>query len=693
MRLLTITIVLHFLMSPAHGAQAKFSPEDAFRVRTCEEVDISPDGRWAAFTVATQRQREDPSGEAYSELYIASTKSGLIRPFVTGKVVVSSPRFSPDSKSIAFLTQRGKDENIQVWTIPIDGGEARRLTNSPSEVLYFRWHPKGNTLGYLAKEGQSEKEKLLKEKGYDFIYFEENLKHANIYLQKIGPADQDSQAIQISSNMTVWDFVFSPDGHRLAASASEKNLIDHYYMFRDLYLIDIRSKKHEMLVDLPGKLGNYAFNPQGTHLAYTAAAFQKDHAVSQAYVIPVRGGIARNLTEPGFRGHIEWVGWKSSQTLIYKAGEGTRNTYSTVSAKGGGRKIILDSKKTGMVFDNPSISSKFKKMAFAAESAYLPSELFYWDGRQKPKQLSNLNPWIKQRKLGKQETVRYKARDGTLIEGLLIKPVGYQKGRTYPSILYIHGGPEAHRSDGWLTWYSSPAQVMASKGYVVFVPNYRSSTGYGLDFALEGYKNPAGAEFDDIADGIEYLIRTGLADSKRIGLAGGSYGGYAAAWFASYYTRYVKAVCMFVGISNLISKRGTTDIPYEELYVHSGKPLEKTWELSLKRSPIYWAHQSKTAVLIVGGEDDPRINPSQSIEFYRRLKMNNHPAVRLVQYPGEKHGNRNQPGRIDMLHRQIQWFDWYVKDNRPIDGPMPPLDISDCYGLNVDTTQKPRSLK
>ncbi|HMA76063.1 MAG TPA: prolyl oligopeptidase family serine peptidase, partial [Candidatus Krumholzibacteriaceae bacterium] len=145
--------------------------------------------------------------------------------------------------------------------------------------------------------------------------------------------------------------------------------------------------------------------------------------------------------------------------------------------------------------------------------------------------------------------------------------------------------------------------------------------------------------------------------------------------------------CMFVGISDLVSKRGTTDIPWEELYVHSGKKLDsswETWEFSIKRSPIYYAHQSETAVLILGGAADTRVHPSQSLEFYRRLKMNNHPAVRLVRYPGEGHGNRKQPGRIDVLYRHLQWYDWYVKENKPVDGPMPPLFIEGYYGVELE---------
>ncbi|MCK4350789.1 MAG: S9 family peptidase, partial [Candidatus Krumholzibacteria bacterium] len=261
--------------------------------------------------------------------------------------------------------------------------------------------------------------------------------------------------------------------------------------------------------------------------------------------------------------------------------------------------------------------------------------------------------------------------------------VGYTEGNRYPLIISVHGGPESHRSNVWLTSYFNPAQVLAGKGYAIFYPNYRASTGYGIEFALQGYEDAAGKEFDDLADAIDFLVEKGIADPERVGLGGGSYGGFAAAWFASYYTKKVKAVCMFVGISNLISKRSTTDIPWEELYVHSGTKLEKTWQRSLERSPIYWAHQSKTAVLIIGGTNDSRVHPSQSLEFYRRLKMNDHPAVRLVRYPGEGHGNRKQPGRIDVLHRHLQWYDWYVKDKKPLDGPMPPLDISEYYGIDL----------
>jgi len=286
--------------------------------------------------------------------------------------------------------------------------------------------------------------------------------------------------------------------------------------------------------------------------------------------------------------------------------------------------------------------------------------------------------------MGKQEVYTYKARDGQEIEGILIYPVGYEEGKRYPLIMQIHGGPESHYPNRFVSRYANPGQTLAGEGYMVFFPNYRASTGYGLEFAAVGYGDAAGVEFDDIADGIDALIADGLADKERVGLGGGSYGGFASAWFATYYTEKVNAVCMFVGISDLISKRSTTDIPYEELFVHSGQKLEEMWQQSLERSPIYHAHKSQTATLIYGGTEDTRVHPSQSLELYRRMKMNDHPAVRLVQYPGEKHGNSKQTGKLDMCLRQIDWYNWYVRDNKPLDGPLPPLDISDKYGLDLD---------
>ena len=671
-------LILLLAIGTAALAQEILSPGDLLMMRQIGQAEVSPNGLWIAYTMVIPRTASDDPGTSYQELYLLSTKTREVRPFITGSVRVSSVSWSPDGSALAFLMARGAGKT-QVWTIPVAGGEARPLTNWTSGVSSFAWHPSGRAVGFLAVQPDSKREKALSSKGYGFVYYEEEWKHRNLYLQDFSTGEPR----QLTDGITVWSFAFSPDGKTAAIASTEKNLVDFSYMFQRIHVLDLTSGSPRQLSLNEGKLGNFAFSPDGTMLAYAAAVERKDHAVSQAFVIPVAGGEARNLTPTRFRGHINWVGWKDNGTVFYRAGEATAVTLSAVKKTGGDRTVLLSSSTTGVIVDPPSISADGKTFAFVGDAPTHAGNLYLWKGSGKLEQLVDANPWLSNRKLGTQEVIQYQSRDGQTIEGLLIYPVGYAENTRYPLVVFVHGGPEAHYSNTWVTSYSTPGQVMAGRGYAVFYPNYRSSTGYGLEYAAVGYQDPAGKEFDDLADGITHLITTGLVDGERVGLGGGSYGGYASAWFATYYTRYVRAVCMFVGISDLVSKRGTTDIPLEELYVHSGKRLEEMWDLSLKRSPITYAHQSKTATLIMGGTADPRVHPSQSLELYRSMKMNDHPAVRLVQYPGEGHGNARQPGRIDVLYRILDWYDWYVKDARPLAGPMPPLDISNWYGLEL----------
>jgi dipeptidyl aminopeptidase/acylaminoacyl peptidase len=361
----------------------------------------------------------------------------------------------------------------------------------------------------------------------------------------------------------------------------------------------------------------------------------------------------------GFEGAFEAVGWKGNSEILFVASESTSTTLGTVSVKGNGLKRILDKKR--MSFSTVSIDQN-GSLAFAASAAAHPSELFYLGSdMEDPQRLTDSNPWLAQRKTGVQEIVRYRARDGFEVEGVLIRPVDEVPGSKYPLILYVHGGPESHENDGWLTSYSRPGQVAAGMGYAVFYPNYRGSTGRGLEVAMSSQGDPAGKEFDDIIDGVDHLVETGLVDADKVGVTGGSYGGYATAWMATRHTDRFAAGVMSVGISDNISKWGTSDIPEEMYLVHSRKRIWEDYEFFLKRSPIYYAGEAKTPLLILHGENDTRVDPGQSKELYRHIKTRTDTPVRLVLYPGEGHGNRKSTARFDYNCRMLQWFDHYLQ--------------------------------
>ncbi len=659
------------------------SPKDMLSLQSCRGIQLSPDGNQILYSISTPRSPNESPGTSQNTYWKMTLKDKVTNPLFKGEIKGSSPRWSPDGKTIGFLYGKGKGLK-QVWAIPAGGGEIVQLTHAESDVSFFRWNPGGGGLAYLALTPASDKEKELKDRGYGFIYYEENLKNKNLFIASLDQKGEYTGTRQITEGMNVWDFEFNTQGTHIAASISPKNMIDQQYMFRRIYLIDITSGDINQISENQGKLGSFVFSPDGKNLAYTAALTINDHSESQVYIVSLDDKMLTNLTPEKFKGHVTWVSWKNNKQVFYFSEEGVYPKLNLVPLKGGKREVILDASESGIIFNTPEYNDDFNQFIFTGSTQADYVNIYTWNGKDEINRITDINPQLEDKVLGKQEVIQYNARDGQEIEGLLMYPVGYESGKKYPLIVYVHGGPESHHSNAWLSRYSTPGQVMAGKGYMVLYLNYRASTGYGVDFAMEGFMDPAGKEFDDIADGIDYLVKEKGADKARIGLAGGSYGGYASGWFATYYTTYVRVVCMFVGISNNISRRGTTDIPYEELYVHAGKKLEDQWQMSLERSPIYWAHQSKTATLIYGGAADTRVHPSQSMELYRRMKMNDHPAVRLVQYPGEGHGNSRQPGRIDVLYRQMEWFDWYVRDLNPLDGPMPRLDISDRYGLDWD---------
>jgi len=565
---------------------------------------------------------------------------------------------------ISFVAKRGDDANKSLYTIPVDGGEARKALELGSDVLAYSWSPDGDRVAVIATQPEEEAVKELKEQGFSQEIYEEDWRQRRVYVVTSFESDESPKALELDSN--VFDVEWSPVDDRLAVVLAPTPLIDDSYMYKRVSVVDASSGKVLAQLKNPGKLGQVRWSPDGKSLAMISGADLHDPSDGRLLVGSSTGGELKDVI-PNHPGQIGAIVWKRANAITILNEEGVRTSLETVNIGTGKR--VAETDPTGPALTSLSQSEDGNKAACVASSPTHPNEVFLWSrGDKRLTRLTNSNPWMKDLRLASQEVVRFKARDGLDLEGLLIRPLDEVKGQRYPLILTVHGGPESHHKNGWLTSYSNPGQMAAAKGIAVFYTNYRGSTGKGVEFSKLSQGDPAGKEFDDLVDAVDHLIAIGLVDKDRVGITGGSYGGYATAWCSTYYSDRFAAGVMFVGISDKISKVGTTDIPEEEFLVHALKRPWDDWEFFLKRSPIYYADRGKTPLLILHGKDDPRVNVGQSRELYRHLKVRGSAPARLVLYPGEGHGNRRAASRLDYSLRMVRWFKHYLLD----DGGPPP---------------------
>lgn len=685
MRFPPFALLLVFAFSPlaAHSAEPDvFTTERLVSLRGVGSVQISPDGSRIAYTVFIPRKPNvDDDGRPWTELHVADTRTGTSRVFVGGEVNVGNVEWTPDGRAITFGAKRGKDENTVLYRIPVDGGEARVVVkHEGADVGAYAWSGDGKRLAYLAQEKKSKDRKDLEKKGFDQRIFEEDDRPTKVWIATIedGAAEPAAGKALDFLGGSVSAIAWERTGSRIAVALAPTPLVDDEMMETRLHIADVDSKK-VVKIGNPGKLGAFAWSPDGKHIAYHAGGDVNDPIPGRLMVVEAEGGVPRDLL-PGFLGDVIAVAWKDARTVLHLTREGATTQLAQVGAQGGARKVLVPGGRGKEIVATFDVTPDGKSGALVAHHATHPIELFHWPSTAAAKvaRLTRSNPWLEKTKLAKQEVFRWKARDGLALEGILVRPLDEKPGQRYPLIVDVHGGPETAILDGWVTGYADPGQLAAARGFAVFAPNYRASAGRGVEFSKLDHLDPAGKEFDDIIDGVDALIASGLVDKAKVGITGGSYGGYASAWGATYYSDRYAAAVSFVGISDLTSFYGVTDIPNEMILVHWRKFPWDDWAFMLERSPIKHASKSKTPTLILHGTADTRVPPGQSLQLYRHLKQKGKAPVRLVLYPGEGHGNRDAASRLDYSMRMLQWFEHYLKGpggeppKHELDYPKPP---------------------
>ncbi len=655
-------------IGPAWAKEA-MTLDDIARIKAVTWVSVSPDGNAIAWLQSDPRiPFEDDDGKARTRLMVKRGDADA-RQYAGGETAVSKVHWSPGSDALFYLSENSADDKQKVlYSIPLDGGMAKKVCRLKDKrnISSFDLHADGEQIAIVSKPPAPKTAEKAKKKGFDAVVHEEHVRSAAVGIVRPA-AGEDCEPDWLEVEGHIAAASFSPDGNRLLLSVVPTPLIDDSYMQTRMRVVTLEGSTASQIGNL-GKLGPRLWSPDSRRVAFIGVNDFNDPAAGRLKLADAESGDISTLIGE-FDGHVREIAWAGDEHLLVLIHRGVESELWRLDVNTGDRQQVVG--QGGQIITAISASTGGGTVAVLANAVSHPGEAFRVNGTALER-LTDSNPWLANIEMGRQEAVNYKAKDGLDLQGLVIYPTNYRKGRRYPMIAYIHGGPESHRSNGWLNTYSTPIQVAAAKGYVAFVPNYRGSTGRGVAFSKLDQHAYATPEFEDIVDGKEHLVEIGLVDRDKVGITGGSYGGYATAWSSTALSEHYAAGVMFVGISNQLSKFGTTDIPKEMHAVHARAWPWDDWQWMLERSPIYHAENSKTPLLIMHGDSDPRVHPSQSLEMYRYLKQAGQAPVRLVWYPKEKHGNQRAASRYDYSVRLMRWMDHYLKGDG---GEPPPYEV------------------
>ena len=651
--------------APASAQPRPMEIADLFEIRSVRSAEIAPDGSRIAYTVRDPRNvvAGEEDGAPDTELWVASGP-GAARAFVADGPV-SDIDWRPGSRTVSFLSEREGDAAAALYGISLFGGEAERIFAHDAAIESYAWGPEGRMLYFIAEEEADPAESAREARGFRADVYEEDPTFSHVWRVDLAAAEPAAERLDLPGHAL--DVVVDPQGERIAAALAPTPLVDDRYMERRWHVADAATGEVVSTVETPGKTGEAAFSPDGARLAFLAGVDRSDPIAGTLHVADAgTGGYEAVATDA--EQHVQGLAWADAESVMALVHAGLESALVRYGVDG---EEIERRAFDAFVAREMDLDAQTGMAAIVADAPTHPRELFVADSAEFER-WTRTNPQLADMALGEQRGYEFTARDGVGVQGVLITPLGERPRGGWPLIMTVHGGPEAHDSDGWLTSYSDPGHIAAGQGFAVFYPNYRGSTGRGQDFARLDHADPPGAEFNDLVDAIGALSDDGIVDEDRVGITGGSYGGFASAWGATIGSEHFAASVPFVALTDLVSFYGTTEIPIEMVDVHFMDAPWEAWTTYLEQSPIYNAPGSTTPTLILHGEADTRVDTSQSFELYRYLEMTGEAPVRLVTYPGEGHGNDMAAAQFDYAHRMMRWMRRYLQEDG---GDPPPADL------------------
>jgi len=661
-----------------------FSVEEMLKLKRVSDPRLSPDGRHVVY-VMTDVNLERNSRN--NDLWLVPVAGGKPVPVAPSERSEDAPRWSPDRKRLAFVSAR--EGGSQVWLIDMGPsgpvGEPRKLTSLATEASGLAWSPDGKWIAFTSEVYPACKtiecnERLLKEaeaskskaRVFDSLMFRHwvSWKEGRFSHIFVVPADGSAAPRDVTPGAAdappfslggPEDYAFSPDSTELAF-ARKTDKIEAISTNSDLFLVDFRTPSSEprKITTNPAADGGPAYSPDGRYIAYRAqhrAGFEADRW--QLMLYDRKTGEHRSTTVGWDRSPDSYVWAPDAKTIYLTAENEGRSDIFRLQLSGGDPVPIVTAGTNGEL----QISGDGRTLVFTQNTLTAPSDVFAapLDGQEGAalegiRRLTNANPGLAAFKLRAGESVTYAGAGGTKIQSWIVKPPDFRQGGKYPLLYLVHGGPQSAWHDGWTFRWN--AQVFASAGYLVMLPNPRGSTGFGQQFTDEISGDWGGKVYEDLMKGADFAETLPYVDGQRAGAAGASFGGYMMNWFLGHTTRF-KAIVTHASVYNLASMWGVT----EELWFPEWDVKGTPWtnpEGYAKWSPHAYAKDFRTPTLVTHGELDFRCPVSEGLQLFTTLQRLEVPS-RMVYFPDEGHWI-NRPANAALWYREfIAWMDRWVK--------------------------------
>ena len=619
-------------------------------------ADISPDGKFIAYLV---QQASWDENDFVSQIWIAVTDSGKRYRLTSGKKSSTGAQWSPDSRRIAFTSDR--DGKRQIYLISPTGGEAVALTAEENGVGAMQWSPDGSWIAFTSTGPDAKAKKDRKDKYGEYYVVEGEYEMNRLWRIKV-PAEMpyDAKSLPKPEALTkgeqnVSSFSWAPNGARIAFTGSKDPDLGSNGT-QQIYVLDLADLHVRKLLDSGGPNSNPKWSPDGKQIAYQTANGQEFYFFANRYisVIPAEGGTPRVLTTE-FDEDPNLIDWAADGIYFTALQKTTAHAFRVDPSTKAIKRLsgpdayhlsgVSFTKDHRVLAGVGAMPNHFAEVIAASTSDFVPEVM------------TEVGAQYKDFKLATREVVSWRSGDGATIEGILIKPADYDPSRKYPLMVVIHGGPTGIDTPLLSADRYYPVEKFAAKGALLLKPNYRGSAGYGAKFRALNVRNLGVGDYADVISGVDSLIAKGIVDKDRVASMGWSEGGYISAFITCYSDRF-KAVSVGAGISDWMTYYVNTDIhPFTRQYLKA-TPWDDP-EIYKKTSPITYVNRAKTPTLIQQGDQDKRVPPPNSYELYQALKDRGVP-VKLIFYKGFGHPINKPKQQRAVMEHNYEFFSKYI---------------------------------